>query len=582
MLQTLIIESFAIMDKVSLDFSKGMTVLSGETGAGKSIIIDALGVLCGGRGSNEFIRKGEDKLVVEGLFVFDQKNEDLWLDLSDLGIEPDELLTTGLIIRREITNQGKNLIRVNGHLLNVGQLKQIGRHLVDIHGQNEHQALLDNTQHLPLIDQLGRAEFLQAKRTYQEAYDRYAQLRSQWLKSQKNEKDQLQRLNFLEFQLSEIENANLQEDEYQTLEALSKKLQNASKIADGINAINYLLTDADNSSVGTLSQAIGHLQSIVKFDPLYSDLLPKMKLLQEELQDYAHQLAVSNQDFDGADQSIDEVEARLAQLDQIKRKFGMEIDELLNYYQEISEEIYQIRHRESYLKDLAQDLQVAYDHALKAAENLSQVRHGLASDLVAAIEQELQDLYMPQARFTVDFSQLPTETFDLEGIGLVDWIQLSPEGKDFAEFFAMTNVGESFKPLVKVASGGELSRFMLALKTVFSRQAQPFVMVFDEIDSGVSGRVAQAIAEKIAQVAHRHQVLCITHLAQVAAIANYQLLIEKQVQNERTFTQVNYLDLSGRQKVLAQMIAGKKVTESSMELAQELLNELEGVRPKLI
>ncbi|HFI0463140.1 TPA: DNA repair protein RecN [Streptococcus suis] len=581
MLKILTIESFAIMDKVNLDFSKGMTVLSGETGAGKSIIIDALGILCGGRGANEFIRKGEDKLLVEGLFTFEKLNPALVQEMTSLGLDTEELLSTGLIIRREINTQGKNMIRVNGQMINVSQLKLIGRHLVDIHGQNEHQALLDNSQHLALIDQLGKQDFISAKEAYAEAYEAYAKVRNQWLAAQKNEKDQVQRLNFLEFQLAEIEAANLVPEEYQALEAMSKKLQNASKIAEGINAINYLLTDSDQAVVSNLSQAIGHLASLTKYDDQYSELLPKLKLIQEELQDHAHTLALSGQAGDLDDQSIDEVESRLDQLDQLKRKFGMDIDEILTYYQEISEEIYQIRHRESYLRDLAQALNQAYQTALAASQDLSDKRQTMAGDLVTAIEKELQDLYMPQARFKVDFSPLGQESFDLDGIGKVNWQVLGPEGKDMAEFYAMTNVGEAFKPLVKVASGGELSRFMLALKTVFSRQASPFVMVFDEIDSGVSGRVAQAIAEKIAQVGQIHQVLCITHLAQVAAIANYQLLIQKRVKDERTFTQVDYLEQEGRQQVLAGMIAGKTVTASSRELAAELLQEMTPFRPKV-
>lgn len=582
MLQTLTIESFAIIDRVTIDFSKGMTVLSGETGAGKSIIIDALGILCGGRGSNEFIRQDSDKLVVEGLFTFDVIADELVELLNELSVDTEHLFEDGLILRREITTQGKNLIRVNGQLINVTQLKRIGGYLVDIHGQNEHQALLDNTQHLGLVDQLGDATFVTLKEQYLNAFNHYQELYRAWFKSQKNEQEQLQRLSFLEFQVKEIEDANLVKEEYEALEALSLKLQNASKITQGINAINYLFSDSDASVLSQLSDIESELSQLRSYDERYPELLAQLKSMRLELIDIAHQLASSGDAFDESDQSIDEIEARLSELGQLKRKYGMEISEIIDYYNQISEEIYQVRNREAYLKDLAIKFEKAYQGALKLAEQLSEHRKQMAETLVGAIEKELADLYMPNSRFSVEFRTNATQRIELDVLGMVEWVTLTEAGMDEAEFYATTNVGEASKPLVKVASGGELSRFMLALKAVFSRRNREKTMVFDEIDTGVSGRVAQAIAEKIAQVSQNNQVLSITHLAQVAAIAQEQLYIQKSVQDNRTSTDVETLDDVKRTDILAQMISGKTITESSKQMAQELLSEMSKVRESLL
>ncbi|MBF6978821.1 DNA repair protein RecN [Aerococcaceae bacterium zg-BR22] len=581
MLQSITIESFAIIDQVTIDFSNHMTVLSGETGAGKSIIIDALGILCGGRGSNEYIRQGSDKLVVEGMFSFDTVSTALTQTLDALGIDCTNLAIDGLIIRREITQQGKNIIRVNGQLINVTTLKRIGEHLVDIHGQNEHQALLDNTQHLALIDQLGDEHFEQLKMNYQQAYEQYQTVRSKWQQSQKNEQEQLQRLSFLEFQVSEIEAANLSKDEYESLEQTSLRLQNAAKISQGVAAINYLLSEHESSILGNLNEVISELGQIQHYHEAFPALFEQLNSMRYDLQEVAHEIAMNGDFGEDDSQSIDEIEARLSELGQLKRKYGMEIEEIMAYYDQISEEIYQVKHREDYLKALSDELRVAYEQAFGLAQALHEARVALAQQLVAAIEKELADLYMSHSRFDVHFETVESQRFELVDIGSVDYLQLNEMGLDIAEFYAITNVGEASKPLVKVASGGELSRFMLALKAVFSRQSGERVMVFDEIDTGVSGRVAQAIAEKIAQIAQVNQVLCITHLAQVAAIAAQQLYIQKIVENNRTHTAVAQVNVAERIEILANMISGKQITDSSRQLAKEMLVEMQSVKERL-
>lgn len=581
MLESLTIENFAIIEHVSIDFSAGMTVLSGETGAGKSIIIDALGILCGGRGSIDLVRQGSDRLSIEGQFSFGDVPHGLRNHLADFGIEFDGL-TEDLIIRREISQQGKNVIRVNGQLANVTLLKNIGSYLVDIHGQNEHQALLDNQQHLNMVDQFAPASFHALLAEYQESFSRYQTLKSDWLSAQTNEANQLQRLNFIEFQLEELEAAELVLEEDEQLEIKSTRLQSGQKISQNLANINLLFSESDESVLTQLNQVMSLLQEIETYHPEYPQIHEQIQNSYFELEELAHQIAFSASTFEEDDQSIDEVEARLSLLGQLKRKYGRTIPELIAYQSEIGEEIYQIKHREQYLQNLSQKLIAAYLEAVDLADRLHQQRQDVATELTGRIIAELSDLYMGNSQFEVEFHQVTVDTTlrslatDQSLGGKI--LQLNQKGYDQVEFLVATNVGEPLKPLVRVASGGELSRFMLALKTVFSASEVAKTMVFDEIDTGVSGRVAQAIAEKIAQISQRHQVLCITHLAQVAAIASHQLYISKHVAESRTTTRVAPLNSEDRSEVLAQMMSGKVITKASLQMAREMLNDYQSKR----
>lgn len=571
MLQSLTIDNFAIIEHVSIDFSEKMTVLSGETGAGKSIIIDALGILCGGRGSNEMIRHGSDKLMVEGLFIFERAYPELQRKLEKFGIDI-QLPEEELVLRREINQSGKNIIRINGQLANVTTLKAIGSYLVDIHGQNEHQSLLDSDQHLALLDQFGEQSFKEALISYRKAFQLFYRSKMEWLKAQKNEQDQMQRLQFLEFQIQELEQAQLVVGEDEELQHISTQLQHAQQLNANLQAVNYLLTDDNTSVLTQLTQISTLLTEIEKLNPLYATLNAQIKASRYELEEVAHTLAMSQDGLDDDNQTLDEIESRISQLGQLKKKFGMSIEELIHYFDAISEEVYQIKHREQYLADLQEKLIKYYHVAMERATILHEMRITQATQLAQSIQNELKDLYMPNCTFKVAFADKRQDAYLAESIS--NAILLDKNGFDSAEFYAATNVGEELKPLVKVASGGELSRFMLALKRVFSLTLVPKAMIFDEIDSGVSGRVAQAIAEKMAQIASAHQVLCITHLAQVAAIADDQLLIAKRVSDQRTFTEVSMLDESGRENMIASMISGKDITESAKQMAIELRKQL--------
>lgn len=569
MLESLSIENFAIIDWVSIDFSSGMTVLSGETGAGKSIIIDALALLCGGRGSVDFIRKGADRLRIRGLFSLDdQQALRDFLKTIPIEITNEEDL---LLIERELQSSGKNIVRINRQLVNVSTLKQLGQYLVDIHGQNEHQALLDSNSHLKLLDRYAKDTQSDLLLEYQAAFERYHVHRKSLLESHQDESQQQQRLQFLEFQLQEIEDLDLHGGEYEYLFQQTRRLAAAQEISQLVGGINLLMTDQEGAVDQLLDQVYQSLKSLEKYTPEFKGLSDQLRSTQLDLQEMARTIALKGDFPDYDSQEIDRLQERLSQLEQVQKKYALSIDELITYRDQIAEEIYQIKHREAYLVRIQSEFEAAYQEALKLAQELSSQRQRISHSLEAAIEQELKELYMPQARFEVKFRLLGSDE-TLAKAGYPSSYQLlNNTGMDQVEFYVATNVGEESKPLIKVASGGELSRLMLALKAIFARGQEVGSLVFDEIDTGVSGRVATAIAHKMKEIARYKQVLCISHLAQVAAAGDQQLMIRKLVASERTITQVEPLSLDQRVEVISHMIAGNKDTPAALDLAQEML-----------
>lgn len=580
MISTLSISNFAIIDHVLIDFKEGMTVLSGETGAGKSIIIDAIGILAGGRGSADFIQEGADKFIIQGQF---QLEPELQLQIQALvdnfGLSLN-LSEEALLLHREINRSGNNAVRINGQLANVRLLKAIGDHLVDIHGQNEHQALLNVKEHIHLLDTLGDASFQALKRDYQIAYTHYKESLQAYQEAQKEEYDRQERLNFLNFQADEIEAMNLVEGEFEALDQQSKKLQHAQLIQNNLKGANELLSEGEGNAMEALQHVHALLEEIIPYQPALEEISQRLQESLYELEDIVQTLAYQESDEEEADGSLNEVERRLSELSSFKRKYQKDIDELIEYLAEISEEIYHIQHHDQYVESLKQALREAYESAHHLATELQEARLDLAIRLKCAIEAQLSDLYMKDARFQVRFTQ-PKRSEEMSNIqGEESW-ELTSQGLEQVEFYVATNVGEALKPLVQVASGGELSRLMLALKTAFSAQASGKTMIFDEIDTGVSGRVAEAIAHKIKENAHHQQVLCITHLPQVAAIADQQLLITKAVTAGRTHSELQELNLSQRKEVLAQMLAGEQLTPASYQMAEDLLKNYhpEGAEP---
>ncbi|MCK3941708.1 DNA repair protein RecN [Streptococcus suis] len=552
MLLEVSIKNFAIIEQVSLNFEKGMTILSGETGAGKSIIIDAMNLMLGARATTDVIRHGAAKAEIEGLFSFENSRA-LEQILSEQGIE----VADELIIRREILQNGRSVSRVNGQMVNLSVLKQIGQHLVDIHGQHDQEELMKAQHHIRLLDSFGEDEFWALKDRYQTTFDAYRSLRKRVLEKQKNEQEHKARIEMLEYQIAEIEAAALQSGEDVQLNQERDKLLNHKQIADTLTNAYALLDNEDFSSLNNLRSAMGDLQSLEEFDPEYQQLSSSLTEAYYVVEDVTKRLSdvVDHLDFDG--NRLLQLESRLDLLHTITKKYGGTVDDVLDYFAKISEEYNLLTGNDLSGDDLEVQLKTMEKELVTLASQLSQSRHELAQLLEEIIRQELQDLYMEKARFQVRFTKG----------------KFNREGNETVEFYISTNPGEDFKPLVKVASGGELSRLMLAIKSAFARKEGKTSIVFDEVDTGVSGRVAQAIAQKIYKIGQYGQVLAISHLPQVIAIADYQFFIEKISDDHSTVSRVRLLTKEERIEEIAKMLAGDKITDAARSQAKELVEK---------
>lgn len=551
MLQELTIKNFAIISSLHLGFTDGMTALTGETGAGKSIIIDAVSLLAGARSSIEYIRQGSEKCLVEGLFDLPTQKEFQVL-MEELGIEVDE---AGLIVQRNLNVSGKSVSRVNGRIVTLANLRRIGQFLVDIQGQNDHQELMHPDSHLRLLDGFGDAAFQKTKMAYQVAYQNYTTLANQVKKFKRNEQSFVQRIDMLTFQQEEIGNAELSLGEEERLLEERGKLMNYQKIVDSLSYSYQAMASEETSSLDMIGSASQELQTIASLDKDYENISDNVHsayyLLQDAVSEIGRQLDLLELD----EERLDLVNERLELIHQLKRKYGDSIEVILSYYDQISQELLTSDFSGDKLEKLEKEL-IDRERKLQGlAEKLQLARKKMAQKLETAIQHELKDLYMENARFEVKFDE---DNFTSEGI-------------DEVEFYITTNPGEPLKPLVKVASGGEISRVMLALKTIFSKTQGLTSIVFDEVDTGVSGRVAQAIADKIFQIGQNSQALCITHLPQVAAKADQQLFISKEVIDGRTLTRVEELSETERIEEIARMLAGTEITDLTVKHARELL-----------
>ncbi|GAA5422844.1 DNA repair protein RecN [Tetragenococcus halophilus] len=555
MLLELSIENFAIIKQLHLTFHKGMTALTGETGAGKSIIIDAMGLLAGGRGSTDYIRQGKQKCVLEGLFEL-PKHSSFKVLLDDLGIDQrDELL----IIQRDITSSGKSICRVNGRIVTLGNLKRIGAYLVDIQGQNEHQDLLQAEKHLQLVDSFGSQSFKDQLADYQKKYDAYRELEKRVRAIQENEQSYIQRIDMLNFQKKEIEEAGLQIDEEEKLVEERDKLANFQKIVDAFAKSHEILAGESGNSLDGIGEAAQEIQEVAYLDKEYEQINENVQNAYYLLQDAAGEVSNILDQMELDEGRLEEVNARLEVIRQLKRKYGESIAAVLSYDEKISAELEQVDVTGNKLEEMQTALDQKHQNVWEIAESLHTQRKQIAQKLEKDILQELSDLYLENTQFEVRFFEEKKE--------------LNRNGLDQLEFYLTTNPGEPLKPLAKVASGGELSRMLLALKSIFSKAQEKTSIVFDEVDTGVSGRVAQAIAEKISGIAYGSQVLCITHLPQVAAAGDYQYLISKEVQSGRTKTTVQEIDTTERVQEIARMLSGAEITDLTMENAKEMLTQ---------
>lgn len=552
MLQELSVKNFAIISSLQLEFQMGMTVLTGETGAGKSIIIDAMGLLTGGRGSSDYIRQGANKCTLEGLFSM-PKSQELKQLLEELGIETEE---DSLVIQRDISASGKNVCRVNGRIVNITNLKRIGEYLVDIHGQNEHQELMQSERHIDMLDEFGGKKLLAVKEKYTRAYQEYRALEAKVRKRQKNEKEFAQRMDMLHFQSDEIASAQLVAGEEEQLLEERNKLNNFQKIADALTISYAALNGEDDSSLDKIGTSMNELASIESLDSEYKTLSDTVQNAYYLLQEASGDLSRLIDGLELDEGRLNEVENRLELIRQMKRKYGDSIETILSYYEEITKELAEADFLEGGTGDLEALLAEKQQAAHQQALTLRKERKRLAEELEQQILTELKELYLERTEFEVRFTELE---------------HLQENGLDGVEFYITTNPGEPLKPLVRVASGGELSRVMLAMKTIFSQTQGITSIVFDEVDTGVSGRVAQAIADKIYQISENSQVLCITHLPQVAAVADEHYFIEKEIVAGRTETSVRILSEKERVNEIARMLAGSEITKLTIEHAQELL-----------
>ena len=555
MLQELTIDNLATIDHLSLEFDDHMTVLTGETGAGKSIIIDAVSLLAGGRGSQEFIRKGEEKLSLRGQFEI-PKLPGYVAQLDELGISHDD---GALIISREIHRSGRNTIRVNGTLVNAATLKQLGSGLVDIQGQNEHQLLLRPEAHLGMLDQFANAKVQPLLASYQEQYQEYRRLEAAVNQKKANEQQWAQRLDMLRYQVKEIGDADLRADEEDELIAERERLEHFQQIATTLQQVVGVLNDDEEAPVlDQVATIMNAAQEIAPFDPEYDDLAQSLSDAYYSLQDVANQAGHQLDSLEFDEERLATINARLATIADLEHKYGESLADVLAYYDQIKEELTDMEAAADSGSDLEERLNAVQADLLNQGNALSQVRQTAARKLAKQVHTQLKELYMDKAVFEVNFAKTKKPVFSATGI-------------DQVEFYIQTNPGEAMGPLARIASGGELSRVMLALKTIFAQGEGVTSIIFDEVDTGVSGRVAQAIADKIRLIAEGSQVLCITHLPQVAAVAQHHLLIQKRVHDQRTTTSVTPLNTNQRVEELARMLAGDTITKLAREHASELL-----------
>lgn len=550
MLLEISIKNFAIIEEISLNFEKGMTVLTGETGAGKSIIIDAMNMMLGSRATTDVIRHGAPKAEIEGLFAV-ESNRHLTALFEEQGLE----WTDELIIRREILQNGRSISRINGQMVNLSVLKAVGQHLVDIHGQHDQEELMRPQLHITMLDEFGDAAFFQTKDAYRQTFEDYKRLRKQVVELQRNQQENKARIEMLEFQIAEIEAAALEVDEDVRLEQERQRLLNHKMIADTLTNAYTMLDAEEFSSLANVRSAMNDLESIEEYDPSYKELSSQLSETFYALEDITKRLedVVDGLEFDG--NRLMQVESRLDLIHSITRKYGGQVKDVLEYLAQITKEYSLLTGSDLSSEDLEKELKRLEKSLVTLAQDLSDQRHTLAQALENEIQQELADLYMDKARFQVRFSKA----------------KFNREGNEAVEFYISTNPGEDFKPLVKVASGGELSRLMLAIKSAFSRKEGKTSIVFDEVDTGVSGRVAQAIAAKIHKIGQNGQVLAISHLPQVIAAADYQFYIEKISDEHSTVSTVRLLNREERIEEIAKMLAGEDLTEAARQQAEQLL-----------
>ena len=548
MLDLLHIENIAVIEQADISFGNGFNVLTGETGAGKSIVIDAISAILGERTYRDVIRTGTARACVSA--VFSGIPELAWFSENRVEYDPDELL-----IQREIYADGKNACRVNGRPVTVALLKKLGGQLVNIHGQHDSQQLFDEEYHLTYLDLFAKNQDLM--QVYTDKYHAVTDVRHEIQRLSMDEGEKLRRVEALQYQIEEIRRAELTSGEDEVLEARRKVLQNSEKLVDGlVKAVSALYGDDDrDGAAGLVSEAAHALSRIKRYDDRLEELHGRVSDLMYAVQDAAEELHSKMDELAYSGDELEQIEARLDVIHRLRRKYGNTVDDILAYLSKAEAELNEIEFANDRIESLSRQLVKLEEEAFRAGQVLRDSRLKASAELQMRLQEELSALDMPRAQFVCQFEEQP----------------MAANGLDQMRFLMTANIGEALKPMSKVASGGELARIMLAIKNVMAEQDLVSTLIFDEVDAGVSGRAAQKVAEKLRAVSGSKQVLCVTHLPQIAAAANVHLLIQKSEIDGRTFTRVTPLDREGRKREIARIIGGAEITETTLKSAEEML-----------
>lgn len=537
MITNLHIKNIGIIDDIEIDLGQALNVLTGETGAGKSLIIGSLNIISGGRFSKDMIRKGETNSFVE-VALYEPENENA--------------IDGTIIISREINVNGKNMCKINGRMVTVNELKEFMRKIIEIHGQNDSQNLLDNKEHIKYLDNFIGKDVLILKEKYKEQYIRYLEIKKELKENYGDEKERQRKLDLLKYQFQEIEEANLIDGEEEELTNKQKLIVNAEKIAKTLQEIDMAIGE---NAIDIISNSIRNLEKIENFDSKYQETANNLKSAYYELQEVSRDITNYKDEVDFDEEEQNQIEERLDLIFSLKRKYGNSIKEILEYKEEVEKEIYRIDNLEEYTNNLKEEQKEVAKKLDNLAEEIHKLRKTRAIELSNEINQNLKDLEMKNATVNIHTDYAKEEYYE--------------NGKDKVVFYIKTNIGEDEKELSKIASGGEMSRIMLAIKAVLANTDNTSVLIFDEIDTGISGKAANAVAEKLAKIAQKHQVLCISHLPNIAAVADYHYFISKNIVNERTSTSIKQLNEEEKIHEIARISSGE-INEISIKYAEKL------------
>lgn len=563
MLQQLDIQNIALIDKVNIELGNGLNILSGETGAGKSIIIDSIHAILGERLSKDLIRTGKEKAVVEA--VFQVKNDKLSDLFEKMGMDPEEDGT--LIISREFSLSGKNICRVNGKMVTVSVLKEIGERIIDIHGQFDNQSLLRTESHIELLDSFGGEGIQKLRQEYSKLLLEYRETKNRLKEYSGDRIERERKIDLLKYQADEIKKAKLKPGEEETLEKQRMLLANSEKIIGTLSSAYELIYSGSrgrSSTADSINEAISNLNSIARLDDKYDRLSARLQDLSYQLDDIIEEIRRERDDIEFDPGLLEQIDERIDLIYRLKRKYGNSVEEILSYCRNIENDLNEISNSEEIVQKLQEKLEKLNNKLYETAVKISEERHMASQLLESEIGNELEDLEMKKARFKVS-----TEFDDrLEPDGSRKYL---PNGLDRVEFLISPNAGEPLKPLSKIASGGEMSRIMLAIKTILADVDEIPTLIFDEIDIGISGKASQKVGEKLSYISKNHQVICVTHLAQIACMADSHFLIKKISDESSTMTVVEKLSGPSVKDEIARILGGANISNTTVKLADEML-----------